>query len=103
MGDSLAYERVSHLSDLESADTIAKGIPLDGLDWKIRHEMQDMNNLIDRLVKSGDIPKSEAKELHQHSGQPPRWYGLPKVHKDGVPLRSIESCTDYISTMLQLD
>ena len=93
--DPTTYERVSAIEDLPTSDKVLKGMPMDGLDWKVRHEIGRMNNLLDRLVKSGDLPKTEAKELHQHSGQPPRLYCLPKIHKDGIPMRPIESCLDY--------
>ena len=44
------------------------------------------------MVRSGDIPTTPYHELRPSSSQPPRIYGLPKVHKPEVPLRPIVSC-----------
>ncbi|XP_071439514.1 uncharacterized protein, partial [Hetaerina americana] len=35
---------------------------------------------------------SEIRYLLQMNPQPPRFYGLPKVHKDGTPIRPVVSC-----------
>ena len=44
------------------------------------------------LERSGDIPTRLYHELRPSGSQPPRIYGLPKVHKPEVPLRPIASC-----------
>ena len=44
------------------------------------------------LGRSGNIPTRPYHELRPSGSQPPRIYGLPKVHKPEVPLRPIASC-----------
>jgi hypothetical protein len=39
-----------------------------------------------------DIPKEDIKRLTPYASAPPRLYGLPKIHKEGVPLRLIVNC-----------
>lgn len=46
------------------------------------------------LIKSSDIPPETQKRLIPKESKPPRMYGLPKVHKPGVPLRPIVSTID---------
>ena len=42
--------------------------------------------------KSGDISSRLYNELNPSGSQPPRIYGLPKMHKPEIPLRPIVSC-----------
>jgi len=44
------------------------------------------------LIKRSDIPEGDAKRLIPHASTPPRLYGLPKFHKEGLPLRQIVNC-----------
>jgi hypothetical protein len=44
------------------------------------------------LIKGSDLPKEIKKKLIPHAAIPPRLYGLPKIHKEGVPLRPIVNC-----------
>lgn len=50
------------------------------------------NELIDRWDKKLYIPPSVAKNLKIHNAITPKIYGLPKIHKNDVPLRPIVSC-----------
>ena len=43
------------------------------------------------LEKKGDIPSKLYKRIRPSGCRPPLFYGLPKVHKPGVPLRPIVS------------
>jgi len=47
------------------------------------------------IIKRSDIPEGDAKILIPHASAPPRIYGLPKFHKEGVPLRLIVNCICY--------
>ncbi|XP_022109743.1 uncharacterized protein LOC110989562 [Acanthaster planci] len=44
------------------------------------------------LNKSGNLDDATYRKLRPTSKQPPRMYGLPKIHKPGTPLRPIVSC-----------
>ena len=39
------------------------------------------------LLKKFTLTEDICKQLHPAGSRPPRLYGLPKIHKDGVPLR----------------
>ena len=43
------------------------------------------------LKKAGRISDSTYKMLYSSDGLCPRFYGLPKIHKPGIPLRPIVS------------
>ena len=43
------------------------------------------------LQKAGKISDSTYKILYSSDGFCPRFYGLPKIHKPGIPLRPIVS------------
>ena len=51
-----------------------------------------LTHKLNSLERSGDIPTRLYHELRPSGSQPPRIYGLPKVHKPEVPLRPIVSC-----------
>ncbi|XP_046397983.1 uncharacterized protein LOC124164734 [Ischnura elegans] len=46
------------------------------------------------IIKKSSIPSEEKRGLITSAPKPPRLYGLPKVHKEGVPLRPIVSQID---------
>lgn len=69
------------------------------------------NKLIDILKgwkKEGNISTPVYRQLYPTSHQAPRFYGLPKIHKNNMPLRRIVSgiesvsdgCAKYISKIL---
>lgn len=54
--------------------------------------LQRKNNmLITELYKNNNITKWEKYRLFTHAANAPQLYGLPKIHKDNVPLRPISS------------
>nr|WBB44924.1 reverse transcriptase [Chrysogorgia stellata] len=52
---------------------------------------RNLQSLLLSLKKSGQIDEDFYKEVRPTGAERPRMYGLPKVHKDGVPLRPILS------------
>ena len=58
----------------------------------IRTIERKSNNLIDNLHRQGIITQTEKKKLTIYNAVPPKFYCLPKIHKDGIPLRPIVSC-----------
>ncbi|XP_054709735.1 uncharacterized protein LOC129219380 [Uloborus diversus] len=44
-----------------------------------------------RLIKDSSIPPEIQRNIKKSEALPPRLYGLPKLHKSGVPLRPIVS------------
>ncbi|CAB0005873.1 unnamed protein product [Nesidiocoris tenuis] len=50
------------------------------------------NEMVDQLVVLGSISKWKKDDYKTQNAVAPKIYGLPKCHKDGVPLRPIVSC-----------
>ena len=48
-----------------------------------------VNYFIRKERKSGNITEDEYKQIYVSGSSPAIMYGLPKIHKDGVPLRPI--------------
>ena len=48
-------------------------------------------NLIKGIKQSGGLSAHKYKQLYPTSAIPPKFYGLPKIHKTGTPLRPIVS------------
>ena len=46
-----------------------------------------LNKMLLDLKKAGRISDSTYKMLYSSDGLCPRFYGLPKIHKPGIPLR----------------
>ena len=46
------------------------------------------------LKRSGYLPEAVYNKIRTRHKQPPRIYGLPKIHKADVPLRPIVSCVN---------
>ncbi|XP_078350248.1 uncharacterized protein LOC144635053 [Oculina patagonica] len=46
------------------------------------------------LKRSGDLSEAVYNKIRPRHKQPPRIYGLPKIHKADVPLRPIVSCVN---------
>ncbi|XP_044751730.1 uncharacterized protein LOC123311725 [Coccinella septempunctata] len=47
------------------------------------------NKLVKFLKDSKFVDVSEARDLMSYDTVPPRFYGLPKLHKEGIPMRPI--------------
>lgn len=50
-----------------------------------------IRKVIDEVSRSGGMSEGLAKRLKPSHSAPPRLYGVPKIHKEGVPLRPITS------------
>lgn len=67
------------------------------------------NDIVNDLYKTGHIDVSLKRQLYSTSAITPRLYGLPKIHKETMPLRPISSSTNvpcynlakHIGTILQ--
>lgn len=67
------------------------------------------NNLLTELLKDNHITKWEKYKLTSIAAASPQLYGLPKIHKEGIPLRPIASSfkvpcynlSQYIGKILQ--
>ena len=53
------------------------------------------------LEKNGEITNALYNKLRPTGSQPPRIYGLPKIHKPDIPLRPIVSCIGHLPTNYQ--
>lgn len=49
------------------------------------------NNIVTQLQKTGCITKFEKIAMTTHAAAAPELYGLPKIHKENIPLRPISS------------
>lgn len=58
------------------------------------------NELVEELFRNKIITEIEKKRLKTETAIAPRIYGLPKIHKDGYPLRPICSSINSPSTRL---
>ena len=50
--------------------------------------------LTDKLLVNGSLDEKTYRKLRPQHKQPPRIYGLPKIHKPNIPLRPIVSCVN---------
>src|SRR5436190_24309297 len=61
---------------------------------QIKKVISDLHDLLARWKRNNYIPDSLYKRLNCTNGSLPRAYGLPKIHKNGCPLRIIVSTKD---------
>ena len=54
-------------------------------------------NLLKKIKSEGGINEIQYKKMYPTGAVPPNFYGLPKVHKRGIPLRPIVSSRGSIS------
>lgn len=54
--------------------------------------MSKIERKITCLIKESYFPEHVIKKLIPHVAVPPHVYGLPNIHKDGIPLRPIVNC-----------
>ena len=52
---------------------------------------RQMRSVVDDICRRGQMSEELAKKLKPSHSSAPRMYGLPKIHKEGVPLRPITS------------
>ncbi|XP_044757770.1 uncharacterized protein LOC123315929 [Coccinella septempunctata] len=50
------------------------------------------NEIVKNWETKNLLPKKLCSSLKIHNAVPPQFYGLPKLHKDNIPLRPIVSC-----------
>ena len=48
-------------------------------------------NLLKKIKSEGGINDIQYKKMYPTGAVPPKFYGLPKIHKRGIPLRPIVS------------
>ena len=54
---------------------------------------REARNILLDLKKTGYINEQTYYQLKPTDSPPPRFHGLPKIHKQGVPIRPVVSCT----------
>lgn len=57
----------------------------------LKNTQNEVNNMVKRWHNNKWIDDKQYRQLICHNGNLPRCYGLPKIHKDGNPLRIIIS------------
>ena len=77
-------EKASYLLSDRNTYSILKSDPTSKTQRKLNKMLLD-------LKKPGKISESTYKMLYSSDGLCPRFYGLPKIHKTGIPLRPIVS------------
>ena len=85
--ESYEYKMKQVLVDLKAKPSVrAKK------DWDLTDKVcRDVANVIDNIVKRNEITKEEGDHLKPKDCHAPRLSGLPKIHKDGVPMRGVVS------------
>ena len=85
----------SKLEGLLNTDTykVLKKNPTAAQEARIGHVLRE-------YVKKDEISDGLYNQLRPSGCQPPRIYGLPKIHKEGVLLRLIVSCINSPSYWL---
>ena len=68
--------------------------------------IKDINNNLKRLQDLGELTRSERWKMRADETTLAQFYGLPKVHKVGTPLRPIVSSTrntyiQFVQTIVQ--
>ena len=81
----------------ENYDTKLKGMLETATYWQLKKDLtaaqeRGLTSRLGKLKKEGEISESLYRWFRPSGSQPPRIYGLPKIHKPEVPLRPIVSC-----------
>ncbi|CAF4690057.1 unnamed protein product, partial [Rotaria sp. Silwood2] len=79
---------------MKKAEEILKGEQFQALDNNNKFHQkreEELNNYIFSLFKEGIIDKKLRRQLQSTCSSISVFYGLPKVHKNGYPLRPIIS------------
>ena len=77
------------LSDTDTHEQLQKD-PTPLFTRKVREALKSVEN-------KGNIPRSQYLQLYPSDPLSPLFYGLPKVHKPGVPLRPIVSTVGSVT------
>ena len=80
------HKKMTSLIETGPYKTINKG-PTDRLCRKLTAKL-----LV--LKRNGSLEEKTYRKLRPPHKQPPRTYGLPKIHKPNIPLRPIVSCVN---------
>lgn len=56
---------------------------------------QNLNTLFGKMTKSGKLSTDSSERLKCYTGTITKFYGLPKIHKPGFPLRPIVDLTCF--------
>uniref|UniRef100_A0A1B0GHU6 Putative reverse transcriptase n=1 Tax=Lutzomyia longipalpis TaxID=7200 RepID=A0A1B0GHU6_LUTLO len=92
-GKTVIMSRDSYLSKMDSL--IADAHTYKRLDGDVTSRYQYRNNeFVKKLRDRGLVDDWTKSHLITYKAQPPRIYGLPKIHKENVPLRPIVSCVE---------
>lgn len=84
------------MSDIINDESVYKKLSSDPTS-----RFQTMNNSLVKVLKDKKyIDGVTAKKLNNYKGVPPTIYGLPKIHKEGMPLRPIVSTIHSPTTEL---
>ena len=59
--------------------------------------LKTLISLLKAIIQTGGLSTNKYKQLYPTSAVPPRFYGLPKIHKTGTPLRPIVSSRESIT------
>ena len=78
------HDKVKELLGDESTYKVLKKDPT-------KKTERDINGILLKIFREGISGKIFYRCLHSSDGLPPRFYGLPKIHKNGYPLRPIVS------------
>ncbi|KAL9979616.1 hypothetical protein ACROYT_G017299 [Oculina patagonica] len=85
-------KRVSVSSSPELIDLKARPSIRAGEDWDLTDKVcRDGGKIIDRIVTKKELTEDQGNRLKPKSCHAPTLTGLPKVHKEGVPMRGIVS------------
>ena len=85
--DSYEYKMKKVLIDLKAKPSIRSK-----KDWDLTEKVsRDGATVIDNIVKRNEITKEEGDRLKPKGCHAPRLSGLPKIHKEDVPMRGIVS------------
>ena len=61
------------------------------------HLKNKLITLLKNIKQTGGLSTQKYKQLYPTNAVPPKFYGLPKVHKSGTPLRPIVSSRESIT------
>ena len=95
--ESYEYKMKQVLVDLKARPSLRAGE-----DWDLTDKVcRDGAKVIDRIVHRKELTEDQGNRLKPKNCHAPRLTGLPKVHKEGVPMRGIvhrgHVCSEWVS------